>query len=130
MPQAALGNRAWSPGGQPIPLAPIPYGIPSTCTVGSLLAIQLHPLHSQNPRYALLRHYSFIIMVKGLKSLVNELILSRKGTFENKWAKHIDDYDVYGTTVPVKLYEGDEKIRYFHIYHNIGKEGAERATIA
>ena len=75
-------------------------------------------------------HYSFIIMVKGMKSLVNELILSKRGTFENKWVKYIDDYDVYGTTVPAKLYEGDEKTRYFHIYHNINKEGAERATIA
>ena len=83
-----------------------------------------------NIRFMDEHHYSFIIMVKGMKSLVNELILSKKGTFENKWAKYIDDYDVYGTTVPAKLYEGDEKTRYFHIYHNISKEGAERATIA
>ena len=82
-----------------------------------------------NIRFMDEHHYSFIIMVKGMKSLVNTLILSKKGTFENKWAKYIDDYDVYGTTVPAKLYEGDEKTRYFHIYHDISKEGAERATI-
>ena len=32
--------------------------------------------------------------------------------------------------MPAKLYEGDEKTRYFHIYHNTSKEGAERTTIA
>ncbi|MBR3244414.1 MAG: transposase [Parasporobacterium sp.] len=83
-----------------------------------------------NIRFMDEHHYSFVIMVKGMKALVNELILSKKGSFENKWAKYIEDYDVYGTTVPAKLYEGDEKTRYFHIYHNTLKEGAERAAIA
>ncbi len=83
-----------------------------------------------NIRFMDEHHYSFIIMVKGMKSLVNELILSHKGSFENKWAKYIEDYDVYGTTVSEKLYEGDEKTRYFHIYHDAIKEGGERAAIA
>ena len=29
--------------------------------------------------------YSFVIMVKGMASLVNQLILENKGTFEKKW---------------------------------------------
>ena len=65
-----------------------------------------------------------------MKPLVSELILSQKGTFENKWSKYIDEYEVYGTTVRQKLCESDEKERYFHIYHNIVKEGKERRKIA
>ena len=49
--------------------------------------------------------YSFVIMVKGMNDLVSTVISGVKGTFENKWSKHIDDYDVYGTTVKRKLYE-------------------------
>lgn len=74
--------------------------------------------------------YSFIIMVKGMNSLVNSLILKNKGTFENKWAKHIDEFDVYGTTIKRKLYESDSKDRYFHLYHSSSREGNERALLA
>lgn len=74
--------------------------------------------------------YSFVIMVKGMHDLVNRLILERKGTFENKWAKHIDEYNVYGTTVKCKMYETDEKERYTHIYHSINKESSERTLLA
>ncbi len=83
-----------------------------------------------NIRFMDENHYSFVMMVKGMKPLVSELILSQKGTFENKWSKYIDEYEVYGTTVRQKLCESDEKERYFHIYHNIVKEGKERRKIA
>lgn len=69
-------------------------------------------------------------MVKGMHDQVNRLILENKGTFENKWAKHIDEYDVYGTTVKRKMYETDEKERYIHIYHSINKESSERTLLA
>ena len=58
-------------------------------------------------------------MVKGMYDLVNRLILEHKGTFENKWAKHIEENDVYGTTVKRKMYVTDEKERHIHIYHSI-----------
>lgn len=70
--------------------------------------------------------YSFIIMVKGMADLVSELILKNKGTFENKRACDMDGFGVYGKSVPHKLYESDERERYFHIYHNISKEASER----
>ena len=73
--------------------------------------------------------YSFVIMVKGMNDLVSTVISGVKGTFENKWSKHIDDYDVYGTTVKRKLYETDAKDRYFHIYHSILKESSERTLL-
>lgn len=74
--------------------------------------------------------YNFIIMVKGMNKLVNSLILDVKGSFENKWAMHIDEYDVYGTTIKRKLYETDAKERYFHLFHSIAKEGEERSLLA
>lgn len=74
--------------------------------------------------------YHFVIMVKGMNKLVNSLILEVKGKFENKWVCHIDDYDVYGTTVKRKLYETDTKERYFHLFHSSAKEGEERTLLA
>lgn len=73
--------------------------------------------------------YSFIIMVKGMASFVNQLVLEHKGTFENKRVHNISEYRVYGITVKKQLYETDEKERYFHIYHSISKENAERNVI-
>jgi hypothetical protein len=74
--------------------------------------------------------YSFVIMVKGMYDLVSSLVLEQKGTFENKWARYIDEYDVYGTTVRRKMFETDEKDRYFHIYHSIAMESSERTLLA
>lgn len=73
--------------------------------------------------------YSFVMMVKGMSSLVNELVLENKGTFENKRVNNIYEYGVYGKTVRHRLYAGDKKERYFHLYHSISKESAERAGI-
>ena len=70
--------------------------------------------------------YSFIIMVKGMADLVSELILSNKGSFENKRSCDMDGFGVYGKTVKGMLYESDQKERYFHIYHSISKEASER----
>ena len=73
--------------------------------------------------------YSFVIMVRGMASLVNELIFKHKGTFEKKRIHNISDYRVYGITIKQKLYAADEKDRYFHIYHSIEKESAERTQL-
>lgn len=69
-------------------------------------------------------------MTKGMNTLLDSLNLDRKGTFEYKWAKHIDEFDIHGTTVKRKMYESDEKERYFHIYHSSTKEGNERALLS
>lgn len=73
--------------------------------------------------------YSFVIMVKGMASLVNELVLEHRGTFESKRVNNIYEYGVYGKTVKHRLYVGDKKERYFHLYHSISKESAERVGI-
>ena len=52
--------------------------------------------------------YSFVMMVKGMASFVNELVLENKGKFENNRSCNISEYRVYGTTVKKKLYETDK----------------------
>jgi hypothetical protein len=73
--------------------------------------------------------YSFVIMVKGMSSFVNHLVLEHHGSFEMKRSCDMDGYGLYGKTVKNKLYETDEKERYFHIYHSVTKEAAERTAL-
>ena len=73
--------------------------------------------------------YDFVIMVKGMAAFVNEMVYGNKGTFEKKRACSIREYQAYGTTVKQKLYASDEKDRYFHIFHSVMKEAAEREQV-
>ena len=70
--------------------------------------------------------YGFIIMVKGMKKLVRELVLQKRGTFEDDRRNSIRAYKVSGTTVKHKLYADEEKERYFHIYYSDSKKNTER----
>ena len=70
--------------------------------------------------------YSFVIMVKGMKSFVRDLVLQVQGSFENDRKCSIRSYKVSGTTVKRKLFADDKKDRYFHIYYDDGKKAAER----
>lgn len=83
----------------------------------------------KNIEYMDSSEYSFIIMVKGMKKLVNQLVLEHKDTFESKRIHNIFGHRVYGKTVKQALYASDEKDRYFHIYHSILKEAAEREML-
>jgi transposase len=82
-----------------------------------------------NIRYMDENGYSFIIMVKGMKELVSDLVSSRIHTFETSRECSIRAYRVYGTTVKVRLYADDTKNRYFHIYFNTGRQAAEREQL-
>ena len=73
--------------------------------------------------------YEFIIMMKGMKSLVRDLVLSVKGSFEEKREYSLRDYKVNGITVKHQLYPSDEKERYFHIYYNERKQTSERENV-
>ena len=73
--------------------------------------------------------YEFIVMMKGMKSLVRDLVLSAKGCFEEKREYSLRDYKVNGITVKHQLYPSDEKERYFHIYYNERKQTTERENI-
>lgn len=73
--------------------------------------------------------YSFIIFVKGMKTLVRDLILEAKGSFEKKRVCYIPKYGVAGTTIRRKMYESDEKERYFHLYYSVSRENKERLEL-
>jgi transposase len=73
--------------------------------------------------------YEFVIMVKGMASFVNQLVLENKGTFEDKRVNSIREYQAYGKTVKKKLYASDERERYFHIFHKVVKESAQREQV-
>lgn len=73
--------------------------------------------------------YNFIIMVKGRKSLVSELITENRNTFETDRECAIRSYRVYGKTVLARLYEDDNALRYFHLYFNPSKQAAEREQL-
>lgn len=73
--------------------------------------------------------YSFVIMVKGRKKLVQDVITELKGTFEKKRANLISEFEIYGTTVKRKIFESDKKERYFHIYYSLSKESFETSQL-
>lgn len=73
--------------------------------------------------------YSFVIILKGKKSLVKELILEKKGSFEKKRSCYIREEGVSGTTIKRKMFETDKKDRYFHLYYSLSKENRERKDL-
>ncbi len=76
------------------------------------------------------RHgYGFVIMVKGMKDLVSDLVLKHRGSFEQSRANSIRSYKVNGMTVKMQLFPSDEKDRYFHIFYNDRKHAAERENV-
>ena len=70
--------------------------------------------------------FDFIIMVKGMKSLLAEAIQEAWGTFEKSRKCYIRDFEVYGTTLNRSLYADDKKKRYIHIYYSNFREAVEQ----
>ena len=73
-----------------------------------------------NNRYMDHLGYDFVIMVKGMKSFVNDKIREVQGSFEEKRQYTIRRYQVNGTTVKTKVFYSDEKDRYLHISNSRG----------
>ena len=70
--------------------------------------------------------YDFVIMVKGMKTFVSDIVLQVRGKFEDDRKNSIRAFKVSGTTVKRKLFVTDEKERYFHIYYDDGRKARER----
>ena len=83
----------------------------------------------ENIRFMDENGYDFVIMVKGMKNLVSQLVLQVQGTFENDREHSIRSYKVSGTTLEHKLYTADNRERYFHIFYDDSKKAAERESL-
>lgn len=73
--------------------------------------------------------YDFVIMVKGMKSLIKELILEKHGTFEEVRANSIRQYKAYGTTIERTLFASDERNRYFHLFYSSQRHASEQELL-
>jgi transposase len=73
--------------------------------------------------------YEFIIMVKGKKRLVSELVLQHKGSFEVDRSCFINGHRIYGKTIKAKLFADDKKGRYFHLFHSTALQHVQRSSL-
>lgn len=73
--------------------------------------------------------FPFVIMVKGMKKLVNKLVLEKRGTFEDIRSNSIRQYRTYGTTVKCFMFPSDEKERYFHLYYSSLRHAKEQESL-
>ena len=73
--------------------------------------------------------YGFLIMVKGMKNFIREIILENMGLFENKRNRCNDRFDVYGTTTERRLFDGEEQKRFIHIFYSDGRAYGEKQEI-
>ncbi|MDO4978469.1 MAG: transposase [Eubacteriales bacterium] len=83
----------------------------------------------ENIRYMDKCGYDFVIMVKGMRSFVQDKIKDIYGTFEDKRQNTIRRYQVNGITVKTPIFYSDEKDRYLHIYYSYGKAASERSEL-
>ena len=83
----------------------------------------------ENLRYMDNNGFSFIIMVKGCKEFIRDLIREHKGSFESDWGHQISEFGVYGKTVQTFIYAADTKKRYVHVYYNAAKAAGERSRL-
>lgn len=83
----------------------------------------------ENLRYLDQHGYEFVIMIKGMESTINKLILENKGTFENVREYSIRSHKVYGKTIKQKLYVTDDTERYIHLYYSDRKASLEHENL-
>ena len=75
------------------------------------------------------KHYDFIIMLKGKKKLVSEIVMEHRNTFETSRKNYIREYNAYGITVERPLFTGETKNRYIHLYYNVKRQAAEQEAL-
>ena len=82
-----------------------------------------------NIEYLDKHRYQFIIMVKGCKPLVSELVDQMRGRFETKVESLLLEHRLGGVTIARKLYPEDQKNRYFHLFFNPTKMAKEQSRL-
>lgn len=80
----------------------------------------------QNFAYMDQHNFPFLIMMKGHKALASKVIKQVRGSFEASLDTYVQAYHLNATTVAHKLYDTDEKVRYFHVCYDNVQAGVER----
>lgn len=75
------------------------------------------------------KDYDFIIMLKGKKKLVAEIVMEKRHTFETARKNYIREYNAYGISVERPLFTGETKNRYMHLYYNVKRQAAEQEAL-
>lgn len=75
------------------------------------------------------KNYDFLIMVKGMKPFIKQIVLDNKGTFEETYSNVISEYGISGTTIKKKLFHTDIRERYIHLYFNEYKAAIEKSEL-
>lgn len=73
--------------------------------------------------------FAFVMMIKGCKPLVSSIIDEMQGSFEDSFRHSLRQSGLSGVTVERKLFDRDCKERFFHLFFNPIKKGAERVRI-
>lgn len=68
--------------------------------------------------YIVSNGFSYLAMMKGQKKLVASIIKEHRGSFEDKNAYYISQYETYGITVEMKLFASDSYNSHIHLYYN------------
>ncbi len=76
------------------------------------------------------RHgFDFVIMVRGMRKLVADVVNGVRCTFESNRDNYVKNYGVYAVTVKTKLYAEDTKERFLHVIYNSSKLTSERMSV-
>ena len=76
------------------------------------------------------RHgFDFVIMVRGMRKLVADVVNGVRCTFESNRDNYVKNYGVYATTVKAKLYAEDTRERFLHVIYNSSKLTSERMGV-
>ncbi len=76
------------------------------------------------------RHgFDFVIMVRGMRKLVADVVNGVRCTFESNRDNYVKNYGVYATTVKAKLYAEDTRERFLHVIYNSSKLTSERMSV-
>ena len=73
--------------------------------------------------------YHFLMMVKGHKELVCNLVNEKRGSFEYDSRCLVPGKKLYAVTVEHELYEGDGKTRYFHVIFSPEKAASDHSDL-
>lgn len=68
----------------------------------------------------------YVMVVKGMHSLVYEIVGKMRGKFEHDRKCFVSEYRAYGRTVKRKLYAEDEGEKYFHVFYSIDRAHREQ----